>query len=85
MKRHCLQAAFATYEKMLAAGVSPDAITLNHMITAAGIEGDADRIRQLYQQMRALGPRPTSHTFVHLFTAFHESGDKDPDWLFQVR
>ena len=73
------------YEKMLAAGVSPDAISLNHMINAAGIEGDADRIRQLYQQMRALGPQPDSYTFARLFTAFRDSGDKDPDWLFQVR
>lgn len=69
---------------MAALGVEPDSVTMNLLITAAGMEGKFETVDKLYSQMQALGPAPTSHTYVHLFNAFHNSVRKEADWIFKV-
>ena len=79
-----MQASFATFDRMVTLDIDPDSVTMNLLITAAGMEGRFETVDQLYKQMKALGPAPNSHTYVHLFTAFHNSTQKDADWIFKV-
>lgn len=84
-KGFLLQASFATFDRMLSLGIEPDGITMNLLISAAGAEGNFEKVDELYRQMVSIGPAPSSRTYVHLFTAFHNSLKKNTDWIFKVR
>ncbi len=73
---------------MQQAGLSPDIITINSLIKAAGAAGLMAEVVRLHASLRAQGsgaPAPTPITFTQLFKASATNQHPDASWLFTVR
>lgn len=62
----------------------PDRFTYTALITAAGVAGDAPRLRQSYSDVSRSRGGPDGYVFSALFNAASQCKGIDLEWLLQV-
>jgi pentatricopeptide repeat protein len=65
-------------------GVSPDTVTYNSLMKAAGAAGMMSEVRRLYEDLEASGLKPSPTTYSTLFTAAARNKHQDPSWLLRT-
>ena len=62
------------FRQMQTAGVTPDVITYNSLISAYGRGEQLQKAEQAFEQMQAAGIEPNENTYKHLVKAYVKSG-----------
>ena len=71
-------------DRMDSQGLAPDRFTMSAMLKAAGAEGDARKLKDIYADACGLDTGPDGYIYGDLFNAAALC-PSDPAWLLQVR